>query len=253
MQTTVDRRDFIVQLIRNHGKVHVDRLREKLDVSGVTIRNDLEFLESKGILYRIRGGALLQQQLFRPSALNQERRFYPEEKRSIGKKAAELIKQGDSVLFNSGITTFQIAVHLSKDLNLSVMTNSVDIGVELINKKVNVLFTGGRFQKESYSFAGPDAEAAIKNYYFDKLFLETDGVDLRFGLTTSHPAEAQLIKIMIQRAREIICVTDSSKLNRRSFSHICYLETIDKLVTDTKIPADIEQELKSINIEIIKS
>jgi DeoR family transcriptional regulator of aga operon len=97
-----------------------------------------------------------------------------------------------------------------------------------------------------------DAEAVISNYYFDKLFLGVDGLDLEQGLTTPNPMEAQLNRLMVERAQEVIAVTDSSKLGRHSFSYICGLESISTLITDTNITPEFEKSLLRKDIEVIK-
>lgn len=253
MRSTVERRDNIIKEVRGKGKVRVDELSEMYGVSSVTIRNDLGFLEKKGILYRTHGGALIRENVYDDPSLEEKQQLHRKEKRKIGERAAELINDGDSILLDSGTTTLEITYRLGNKKNLTVMTNAINIGLEIVNyKSINVMLTGGRLRRESYSLVGPDAEGTIKNYYFDKLFLGVDGLDIDYGLTTPNPMEAQLNRIMVQRAKEVIAVTDSSKLGRHSFSFICELDVISKLITDNKITEEFEAELKRKDIEVIK-
>lgn len=253
MRSTVERRDDIIQVLYDQGRVRVDELSDQFSVTTVTIRNDLDFLEKKGILHRTHGGAILRKNVYEDPTLEEKQELHNEEKQRIGQKAVELIKDGDSILLDSGTTTREIARRLNDIDNLTIMTNAINIAFELVSKNnVNVMITGGTIRSESYSLVGPDAEAVISNYYFDKLFLGVDGLDLKQGLTTPNPMEAQLNRLMVERAQEVIAVTDSSKLGRHSFSYICGLESISTIITDTNISGEFEKSLQRKDIEVIK-
>jgi DeoR family transcriptional regulator, aga operon transcriptional repressor len=253
MRSTVERRDDIIKILYDQGRVRVDELSDQFSVTTVTIRNDLDFLEKKGILHRTHGGALLRKNVYEDPTLEEKQQRHIEEKQRIGQKAIEMIKDGDSILLDSGTTTREIARRLGNLENLTVMTNAINIAYELVSKNnINVMITGGTVRSESYSLVGPDAEAVISNYYFDKLFLGVDGLDLEQGLTTPNPMEAQLNRLMVERAQEVIAVTDSSKLGRHSFSYICGLESISTLITDTNITPEFEKSLLRKDIEVIK-
>lgn len=253
MRSTVERRDSIIQLLHKDGKVRVDELSEKFSVTSVTIRNDLDFLEKKGILHRTHGGALIRKNVYEDPTLEEKQKLHSEEKQLIGKKAVELIESGDSILLDSGTTTLEISRHLQEDKTLTVMTNAIQIAMDLAGKKdITVMLTGGTIRSESYSLVGPDAESMISNYFFDKLFLGVDGLDIEHGLTTPNPMEAQLNRMMVERAQKVIAVTDSSKFGRHSFSYICDLDVISTLITDQGITEEFERKLIKRNIDVIK-
>lgn len=253
MRSTVERRDNIIQEIQKNGKVRVDNLSEQYDVSSVTIRNDLDYLEEKGILHRTHGGALIRKSVYEDPTLEEKKKRFYEEKQRIGKKAVELIKDSDSILLDSGTTAMEVAQRLSGKKNLTIMTNAINIALKLGEfEKLNVMLTGGVLRKESFSLVGPEAEAAISNYYFDKLFLGVDGLDIRFGLTTPNPMEAQLNRTMVKRAQEVIAIADSSKFGRHSFSYICDIDVISTIITDDNISNQYEMELVKRNINVIK-
>lgn len=253
MRSTVERRDSIIQIIQKNGKVRVDTLSDKFDVSSVTIRNDLDFLEKKGIVHRTHGGALLRKSVYEDPSLEEKQQLYRKEKQRIGEKAVELIKNGDSILLDSGTTAMEIAQRLNGKKNLTIMTNAINLALKLGSlESMSVMLTGGLLRKESFSLVGPEAEATISNYYFDKLFLGVDGLDINFGLTTPNPMEAQLNRIMVERAQQVIAVTDSSKFGRHSFSYICDVDVISTLITDTNISVEFERELLRRNIDVIK-
>lgn len=233
--------------------MRVDDLSEQFEVSSVTIRNDLDFLEKKGICYRTHGGALIRKNVYEDPTLEEKQKINKKEKERIGAKALEFIDSGDSILLDSGTTTMEIAYRLNSKKNLTVMTNALNIALKLLSfDDINVMLTGGTLRKESYSLVGPEAEASIRNYYFDKLFLGVDGLDFDVGLTTPNPREAQLNRIMVSRAHQVIAVSDSSKFGRRSFSHICSIDSIDTLITDSDISTDFENELLLRNVDVVK-
>lgn len=252
MKSTVDRRNKIIQILTEDGSVKVDELSETFDVSTVTIRNDLDFLEKKGIAHRTHGGALIRNTVYNDPSLEEKQKLHADEKKRIGNRAAEMVSDGDSILLDSGTTTREIAIRIKEKRNLSVMTNSINIALELAGlSDITVMLTGGVLREKSYSLVGPEAESTMRNYYFDKLFLGVDGLDIKYGLTTSNPQEAQLNRLMVERANQVIAVTDSSKFGRHSFSFICDLAPISTIITDTNISEEYETQLKKRDINVI--
>lgn len=253
MKSTVDRRDKILQRIQSKGSVRVDELSEEFDVSTVTIRNDLDFFEEKGLIHRTYGGALLLNNIYKDPSIEEKRKINIEEKRRIAKYAGEMIKDGESIILDSGSTTREIATQLKGQTNITLMTNSINIALELAAEdELEIMLTGGVLREKSYSLVGPEAEHAMQNYFFDKLFLGVDGMDIDHGLTTSNPLEAKLNKVMVQRSNTVIAVTDSSKFGRHSFSFICDLTPIDMIITDEKIDEEYETKFRKRNINVVK-
>ncbi len=253
MRSTVERRDSIIQLIQKNGKVRVDNLSEKHEVSSVTIRNDLDFLEKKGILHRTHGGALIRKNVYEDPTLEEKQKLFQSEKQRIGERAIEMIDDGDSILLDSGTTAMEVAKRLSGKKNLTIMTNAINIALKLGSfENLNVMLTGGVLRKESFSLVGPEAEATISNYFFDKLFLGVDGLEIKYGLTTPNPMEAQLNRTMVDRAQQVIAIADSSKFGRHSFSYICDVDVISTIITDNKISSQFEAEFTRKNIDVIK-
>lgn len=253
MKSTVDRRDKIIHKIQSEGSVRVDELSEEFDVSTVTIRNDLDFFEEKGLIHRTYGGALLRNNVYNDPSLEEKQKINVDEKRRIGEYAASLIKDGESIILDSGTTTREIALRLKDKKGLTLMTNAINIAVELAGvSDLNLMLTGGVLRDKSYSLVGPEAERTMQNYYFDKLLLGVDGMDFEHGLTTPNPLEAQLNRLMVDRANKVILVTDSSKFGRHSFSYICDLDPVEMVITDTNIEPDFEERLAKRDIEVVK-
>lgn len=233
--------------------MRVDELSEEFDVSTVTIRNDLDFFEEKGLIHRTYGGALLRNNVYNDPSLEEKQKINVDKKRRIGEYAAGLVNDGDSIILDSGTTTREIALRLKDKKNMVLMTNAINTAVELAGvSEIQLMLTGGVLRDKSYSLVGPEAERTMNNYYFDKLFLGVDGMDFEHGLTTFNPQEAQLNRLMVERSNQVIAVTDSSKFGRHSFSYICDLSPIGMVITDDEISKEFEQGLKKRDIEVVK-
>ena len=253
MKSTVERRDKIIQKIQSEGSARVDELSEEFDVSTVTIRNDLEFFEEKGLIHRTYGGALLRNNVYNDPSIEKKKKINVDEKRRIAEYAQQLINDGDSIILDSGSTTLEIALRLKDKKDLTVMTNAINIALELAgSNQLQIMLTGGVLREKSYSLVGPEAERTMQNYNFDKLFLGVDGIDFNHGLTTSNPLEARLNRLMVERSNTVIAVTDSTKFGRHSFSFICDLTPIDTVITDKNISTEFENKLKKRDITVVK-
>jgi len=248
---TTDRRAKIIDEIESNGIVKVTDLSKKFGVSDVTIRNDLVQLEKKNMLIRAHGGAMKFQRMGVDFELDIKSKKHLIEKEKIGKKAAELVKDGDTIILDSGTTTLQIAKFVSHLNNLTVITNSLNIAGQLVDfQNVKVIMLGGNLRRKSLSLIGPIAENSIKNYYCDKVFLGVDGIDTSYGISTPNSEEAYLNNIMINISREIIVVTDSSKFLRKSFAFIAPLSKIHTVITDSKIPEEEKLFLEKSNLNL---
>jgi len=254
IDVTSDRRAKIIDEIEQKGVVKVKDLSNLFGVSEVTIRNDLVQLEKKNILVRAHGGAMKFQRVGVDFELDVKSKKHLIEKQKIGKKAADLIKDGDTIILDSGTTTLQIAKYVSHINDLTVITNSLNIAGQLVdNRNVKVIVPGGNLRRKSLSLIGSIAENSIKNYYCDKVFLGVDGIDTNYGISTPNSEEAHLNNIMINISREVIVVTDSSKFLRKSFAFIAPLSKINTIITDSKIPNDekLFLEKSKINLFIV--
>ena len=245
---TSERREQIIQRLRQQGSVQVNDLSALYGVSTVTIRNDLAFLEKQGIAVRAYGGALIcdsttpsvEPSVEDKSALNTAM------KRSVAKAAVELIQPGHRVILDSGTTTFEIARLMRKQ------TNGMNVANALLEAEgVELLMTGGHLRRQSQSFYGDQAEQSLQNYHFDMLFLGVDAIDLERGVSTHNEDEARLNRRMCEVAERIIVVTDSSKFNRSSLHKIIDTQRIDMIIVDEGIPADSLEGLRKAGVEVI--
>lgn len=252
VRTIVDRRDEIVRLINQTGKAKVEELTTRFGVSGVTIRNDLNYLESKGLIHRVYGGALVREFVAHDHPLAEKAKIHVKEKRAIGAKAAEMVLDGDSIILDSGTTTIEIAKCIKERKNLTVMTNALNIAIELAGRpNIAVILTGGHLRENSFSLVGPQAEAVLREFYFDRLFLGVDGFDIEVGLSTPNQLEAQLNSVMMEVAKEVIIVADSSKFNRKSLCKIGRIEQINRIITDKHVGEQYLTRLNELEIQVL--
>jgi len=252
MTSTIERRMEIVNLVNLNGKVRVDDLAKKFSVSSVTIRSDLSFLEKNGYVIRSHGSAIPNTGAIAELTVNDKRRQNMGVKTFIAHAAAKLIKDGDTIILDSGTTTREIASSMKKLKDVVVMTSGLDVAMELVSAPgVNVLMPGGLLRKNALSFSGSQAEISLQNYRFDKLFLGVDGYDLQAGITTHNEQEASLNRLMCNISRQVIAVADSTKFGKHSCHMIREFGNIDILVTDENIPRDYLERLRDMKVEVI--
>ncbi|MFQ5637591.1 MAG: transcriptional repressor AgaR [bacterium] len=250
--TTVERRSEILDILQRDGNVRVQEIGKRFNVSEVTIRNDLKVLGQKGLVHRTHGGAISSNYFVRDLPVEDKRKKHIEEKRRIGKRAAELVQDGETVILDSGTTSMEIARNLGNKKNLTIITNAINIAWELAQfENLMVTLTGGIMRPESYSLVGPHAESTLRKHYVEKFFMGVDGFHVKDGLTTPNVLEAQLNKQMIEISHETIVVADSSKFGVRSFSLIADVSEISKVVTDSNIPEDDLSYLIDKGVEVI--
>lgn len=247
-----ERRRAILDMVNREGRVLVKELAQRLRTSQVTIRKDLESLHSQSLVHRTHGGALPVQTgaLLDPS-LREKERLHRREKMRIGAAAARLVKEGQSVVLDSGTTTTMVARALRGFRNLTVITNAVNIAAELAGSSVEVILTGGILRENSFSLVGPLAEESLHRLSADILFLGVDGFDVNFGLSTPNLLEAKVNRVMVDIARRTVVVCDSSKFGRRSLSLIAPPSAVHQTITDSRIPKADLRALEEKGIEVI--
>lgn len=251
-KSTVQRRVIILEMLEEKGQVDVTSLSKELMVSEVTVRNDLKRLEQKNALIRARGGAMKIDRVGTDFAISDKNKQNYEQKKRIGKAAAALIEEGDTIILDSGTTTMEITKNLSALSELTVITNALNIADQLAeHPKANVIVPGGFLRKNSLSLIGSTAEESFKNYFCDKLFLAVDGLSVVYGLSTPNVEEAHLNRVMISISKQVIVVADSSKFLKRSFAFMAPITAIDILITDDGIPVEDQKKLESAGVKVI--
>ncbi|EAS2575380.1 DeoR family transcriptional regulator [Salmonella enterica] len=251
---TSERREQIIQRLRQQGSVQVNDLSTLFGVSTVTIRNDLAFLEKQGIAVRAYGGALIcdsNNSGIEPS-VEDKSSLNTALKRSIARAAVELIKPGHRVILDSGTTTYEIARLMRNHTDVIAMTNGMNVANALLEAEgVELLMTGGHLRRQSLSFYGDQAEQSLQNYHFDILFLGVDSIDLERGISTHNEDEARLNRRMCEVAERIVVVTDSSKFDHSSLHKIVDTQRIDMIIVDEGIPVESLEGLRKSGIDVI--
>jgi DeoR family transcriptional regulator of aga operon len=247
-----ERRQHVMSLIQRDGRVLVSELSDTLGISRITIRKDLDYLESKGLVQRTHGGALAPQgsAMLDPS-LKEKEHHQLKEKQRIAAAAVKLVKEGQCVLLDSGTTTTAIARSLREFSRLTVITNAVNIAAELAGTDFDVILTGGSLRKNSFSLVGPLAEDVLREMHADILFLGVDGFDSKVGLTTPNVLESRVNRAMVNAAKKVVAVCDSTKFSRRSLALIVVPSAIHTVITDDQIADEDAEALKSAGIEVI--
>ena len=250
--STTNRRLYITKQIEGNEQVDVSVLSKQFEVSEVTIRKDLKHLENKNILIRTRGGAIKKSAINSDLSIFERRKKNTDQKKAIGRLAAGLIQNGETVLLDSGTTIMELAKNLSKQIEITVITNAIDIAYQLIEyPKIKVIVPGGFLRRNSISLVGEQAAETLRNYYCDKCFLSIDGIDAHKGLLTNNLEEAHLSRIAINNSKEVIVLADSNKFENNAILCVAPLSQIDTFITDVNITKEQAQLLKQENIRLL--
>jgi DeoR family transcriptional regulator of aga operon len=222
----------ILERIASGEPVAVSELAEQLQVSPGTIRRDLAMLAAQRMLSRTHGGAVANSVSYE-LPLRYKGVRHAEEKRRIARVAAERAMEGMSIGLTGGTTTTAVADVLAGAQGLTIVTNALNIASDLaIRPNLKLLVTGGHVRSNSYELSGPAAEATLAPLNLDLAFVGVDGIEARAGCTTYEEVEAHTNSIMIEHARQVLVVADSSKVGKVAFARICTASAIDELITD---------------------
>lgn len=252
------RSDRILKQLLRKGSVTVEELMSSLKTSAPSIRRDLTRLEAEGLIRRTHGGAALVQELlyepFRYDAAFQTRQHRAvREKRHIGIAAAELAEEKETIGLTAGTTTTWVARSLRHRSNLTIVTNAVNIAMELCNMPgLNIHLTGGYVRWPwSFSLLGSAAINFMGDIFLDRLFLSVSGIDAERGTTTNQSDEALAFRAMVKQAKQVIVVADSSKLGVVTPSLICPISDVDVLVTDGDATDEMVAAFKRSGVRVI--
>lgn len=244
-----ERHRKILEILKSNGNIAVNELSEMLKVSSVTIRKDLGILEDQQLLFRSHGGALPLEPYIANRHIQEKIKVFPEEKKRIGAKATELLIPGDAIIIGSGTTVQAFAQCINPKSSLTVVTSAMNVATALVHHpQIEIFQLGGFVRHTSNSVVGNYAESILTNFSCSKLFLGVDGIDLRYGFSTTNAMEAQINRAMLKAAQETIILADSSKFGRRGFGKICDLDSVSQIITDTGVSHKTIQELEKHGI-----
>ncbi len=245
------RRAGILAWLQEEGSARVKALAEAFDVSEVTVRQDLEKLEADGHIVREHGGAFLKSVTQQVRAMALQHLDNMDSKRAIGRLAAGLVGDGETIILDSGSTTTEVAAHLVGRRDMTVITNALNIALMLgAEPGFDVHMTGGHFKAPTLSLSGERSADYFRGLFARTLFLATAAVDLEAGLTYPALSDIPVKRAMIDAAERVVLVADSSKIGLRSFSALGGVELADILVTDAGIAAHDRAAFERAGVEV---
>jgi len=250
-----ERQQQILAMLQKQGSVKIPELANAFDVSVITIRRDFDEMVSAGLIQKVYGGAVLAEQ---PAPEPDAQRLFHarlehrhREKMLIGKAAAALVRDDETIVLNIGTTALEIAKNLRNFENLTVLTNSIPILSELANTRLNVYSLGGKLRGNELALHGSLAFNSLNDFCVDKAFVGAGGITLENGITDHNRDSAELCSAIINRSRQTILVTDSSKFGRDVSAVIGPLSNVETVITDSGISKEYADGLRQMGIEVI--
>lgn len=247
---------MILDYINEAGNVTVQQLMEKFSSSKATINRDLSCLEKEGKLIRVTGGAISSKfkLTYEPKQLEKEK-AQREYKEKIAARAIGFIKNGMTVILDSGTTTLALAKKIgeSRDFSdITVVTNDLKVGVTLANNKsVRLIILGGQLRNSMYSLSGLLTLKGLECVNADIFFLAADAVDQHKGVSNANFEEVEIKQRMMDSGKEVIMLADYTKFNSYKIAKVCSLEDIDRIITDRRIPENEIHRLKEKCKEVL--
>ncbi len=247
-----ERRARIAALAAQQGAVRVDELSALFQVSEVTIRSDLDVLAERGLLVRDRGGALANARAGLVTAFEQRAGQNLEEKRRIGRAAAQLVQPGDTIIMDAGTTLMEMARCLRDVAPLTVVTNALNVALELGGRPdVHVILIGGSLSRDTISTIGPQAVHDLGELLVHKAFLGAHAVDPEAGLTDASLEIAQVKRAMIRAARQAILLADAAKWGRAGLARVAPLRAVHSLVSDEGLPTEARRACAEAGVQLL--
>ena len=245
-----ERRNQIVKLINAQGTVSNEELIKRFGISIETVRRDLSFLEKKGAIERVYGGAVKKTFLSIEPSYEQRELKNAEEKIAIAEAAETFIDPNDTVFFDLGTSVLCLAQRVEREKQITAFTNALRTAVVLSEHGCRVVLPGGELRKGELSLSGSLTKENIEHFNFDKVFVGVAGVT-KDGITDFIIDEANIRGEIIKNARQVIVLADHSKFGIRAMCKVCAIKDVDVLITDEQTPKSILKELKEQGVQIV--
>lgn len=249
------RHRLILEALDAEGRVDVAELSRKLKVSEMTTRRDLLELEQAGALRRVHGGAIrLLGRAFEP-AYRARAEMAVDAKRAIARTAAEYVSDGDAITLDVGSTVLSMVDELVGRNNLTIVTSNLRVAWAVANnhaleQSVRLIISGGVVRAEELNMTGSWALSNYRQTRVDKAFIGVGGVNVKAGATDYNLEDAQLKRVLVDSARQVIALADSSKLGLETFAQVAELAKIDVLITDSDADTDLLDELRATGLDV---
>jgi DeoR/GlpR family transcriptional regulator of sugar metabolism len=249
---TTHRKQQILSVLKRQGQVIAKEISQEMGVSEDTIRRDLREMAQLGLLQRVHGGALPASPALADFA--ERERIAPDGKVAIGRAAAHMIQPRQVVMLDGGTTARQVARHIALDVQVTIVTHSPTIALELLNHPlVEVILIGGRLFKHSVVAVGAVAIEAIGEVHADTYFMGVTGVHPKTGLTTGDYEEAAVKRALSHAAAETIVLASSEKLNTASPYVVVPLSAISGIITERAAPASLTKPYEKLGISVTRA
>ena len=247
-----ERRRRILEILEARRAVRASQLGQELGVSGMTIRRDLEHLESEGLLSRTHGGATFKRHMVGEPFYASSVYAHAEEKRRIAETAATMIHSGETVFLSSGTTAAQVLRHVDPHVQVRVITHNMGALGEAEGSRIELVLLGGNYHAQSNAVDGSLPVEIVGDFYAGKMILGPDGVSLREGLTTPSLGVAAVERAMLAHTQgELVILADSSKIGVVADVVICALDRADVLIVDDGISKNASEELQQFGLRVI--
>lgn len=248
----LERRNIIIQRLNQDGKVIVGPLAEEFNVTEETIRRDIEKLEQEGLATKTYGGAISTSQKNKDLPYNVRKKSNVDLKVKIAEQIASIISDGDQIMLDASSTSIFVARQIKHLKDITVITNSVEVLLELADKTDwTILSTGGSLRPGAYSLSGSSAEKMIRDHHVDFAICSAKGLDTAMGITDSNEKDAEMKKAIFNAANKRILAIDNTKFDRISFIKVCDIKDVDIIVTD-KDPGDSwRNRIKNARVDLM--
>ena len=248
----IERRQLIMDKIKQDKKVYVSELSQLFRVTEETVRRDLEKLEGDTLLRRSYGGAVLNEQkasedlsFLKRSTINSETKEY------IAQKAQNLISDGDTIMVDSSTTCLALLHHLQNHQDITIITNSIRLAYDFSTSPFRIISTGGSLRANSMALTGSATCTALERYYADIALISCKGIHEQLGVMESNEEESVVKQVMLAQAKKSLLLIDSSKFDKTAFVKTCELSAIDTLVTDKRPEDSWLETLNQKQVELI--
>ncbi|RXZ84647.1 DeoR/GlpR transcriptional regulator [Paenibacillaceae bacterium] len=245
------RREQLMILLKQNGRITIQEIVEQFGCSEATARRDLEVMERTEPVVRTIGGAMYNgMQAAHDISFAEKTGHYFLEKERIAKRAATLIEKGDIIALSGGTTNYLLAKLLKTRSGITVVTNAVNIALELAGSGIQVVVTGGIMRHNSFELCGPIGESVVANLHIGKLFIGVDGISVESGITTYSEQEAEIAKVLIRRAHLSYAVFDHTKVGRSSLFSTASLSQLSGIITDAPLRGELSDAVNEHGIEV---
>lgn len=247
-----ERQQKMIEYIEANTSAQIHELAERFRVSEATVRRDLDDLDRQGVIRRTHGGAIKMDRSTAYEHMYSEKiSLMEEEKQRIAQHAASLVHAGDTIVIDSGTTTFYIAQALSRLENLTIITNDLFIACQTtIHPTSTLIVTGGTRRQGRQELIGTMTENFLREIRVDIAFIGVDGLDILGGATIANFSEVGVKKLMMESALRSVIVADHSKFGRIALARICSLQEADMILTDDGVDEEIMQKIKKMQLDI---